>query len=1264
MSEDQNKAKDLENPKTNSSDKSEVANQEEEVLQFWQENKIFEKSLEKPSPNGEFVFYDGPPFATGLPHYGHLLAGTMKDIIPRYQTMKGKKVSRRWGWDCHGLPIENLIEKELDFKTKGDILKYGVENFNEAAKQSVLRYDVDWKKIVPRTGRWVDMKSSYQTMDTSYSESIWHIFKDIYDKKLIYEGHKAMHLCPRCETTLSNFEVNQGYKDIKDLTATVKFELTHTNNTNDANDTNNTNPKNYILAWTTTPWTLPGNVALAVNPDIDYIKIKYDDVRLEISSSDINNGKREINKQTSILPGVYILAKNRLEKVFSGFEYKVIEEFKGSDLIGKSYKPLFDYYSKDENLENHERGWKIYGVDFVTTEDGTGVVHIAPAFGSDDMELGKKENLPFIQHVSVDGKFKPEVGDGLAGKFVKPKDNKEAGADHMDTDIEMIKLLVGKGVLFSKEKVEHSYPHCWRCDTPLLNYATSSWFLKVTGIKDEMIKANSQVNWVPENIRDGRFGKWLEGARDWAISRTRFWGAPLPVWKCDRCEKVEVLGSIKDLKNKIEKKNNIFVMRHGEADNNVKNVISTQKLNNHHLTKKGKVQVSKAIQDLKKDNIDLIISSPYVRTKETAELVAEGLGLQKESVIFDDRVGEINLGDLEGKSVEEYHNYFGSQIEKFTKNPMNGETLADVKKRVGEFLYEINDKYEGKNILVVSHEYPVWMMLTAADALTDTQSVAKKETENLVQNAQVIDLDFKKLPHNKDFQIDLHMPYIDDVKFACSCGGEMKRIPEVFDCWFESGAMPYASNHYPFENLDKFNPEKGIGFPADFIAEGLDQTRGWFYTSLVLATALFNKTSYKNVIVNGLILAEDGRKMSKSLKNYPDPVFVLNKYGADALRYYLVSSPVVRAEDLNFSEKGVDEVLKKIILKVKNVVSFYELYKNKDLQARPVSENVLDKWIVARLNQLNAEITKGLDNYELDRASRPIIDFVDDLSTWYIRRSRDRFKQSQMHADSTQIDADNDRDFALATTQFVLIEFSKLIAPFMPFLAEEVWGTLMHADKTQMLADSVVSARNEAERSDVVVQSLSSVSASDSVADQENNLSVHLQDWPKITEVDEKVLEDMKKVREIVSLALEARAKNGIKVRQPLNQLTACSQQLTAMNEQLIDVIKDEVNVKKVVFEKGDEDKVELDTEITSELKAEGQYRELLRNIQRMRKDTSLVPSDVVDLIIETDESGKELVKKFEYDLKKIAGVRNIKFEEVNDVEETKIDNLSFKIKI
>jgi len=826
--------------------KSQIAQKEEEIQAQWEKDKMFEAVLEKNKGGKYFSFYDGPPFATGLPHYGHILASVLKDTVLRYKTMRGFGARRVWGWDCHGLPIENMIEKEHGLKNKEDIIEFGIEKFNKAAHDSVLRYDKEWKKMIPRIGRWIDMENAYKTMDSNYTESVWWAFKTLYEKDLIYKGFKPMQICPRCETTLSNNEVSGGYKDITDISVIVKFQL--------END-----PKKFVLAWTTTPWTLPGNAALALNPNEEYVEVESD-------------GE------------TYVLASVLLEKVFEGKEYKVSKKIKGKELVGLSYVPLFDYYSEDETLANKDNGWKIYGADFVTMEDGTGVVHIAPAFGEDDMNLGQKESLPFIQHVAMNGQMKKEVKD-FAGVQAKPKD------DHQATDVLIIKKLAEMKALFAKKKLVHSYPHCWRCETPLLNYAAESWFVKVTALREKLIAKNKETKWVPEGMRDGRFGNWLENARDWAISRSRFWGAPLPVWDCEKCGKQAVFGSRKE--------------------------------------------------------------------------------------------------------------------------------IAVVAKKSDEFF--------------------------------------------------------------KDF--DLHLPNIDTIKIECPCGGEMKRVPYVFDCWFESGSMPYAQFHYPFENQELFKRN----YPADFIAEGLDQTRGWFYNMLVLGVALFEQAPFKNVIVNGLVLAEDGKKMSKSLNNYPDPKGVIDKYGADSLRYYLLSSPIVHAEYLSFSEKGVDEVLKKIEMRLLNVLTFYETFKDDDAKDLN-SEDVLDKWMLARLKELASEETKGLETYELDRAYRPINGFIDDLSTWYLRRSRDRFKS----------DNEKERNEAQATTKKVLFETSKLLAPVMPFLAEQVYQAIGGKEK-----------------------------------------SVHLESWTSnesfvLTKDEEEILKDMTEVRGVVSLALEARVKAGIKVRQPL----------------------------------------------------------------------------------------------------------------------------------
>lgn len=1170
----------------NLKDKS-PAEAEKDILKFWQENDIFKKSLEKEAPSGDFVFYDGPPFANGPPHYGHILASTIKDVIPRYKTMQGYRVPRRWGWDCHGLPVENVVEKELGLKAKKDIEELGLERFNKAAKNVVVRDTSEWRKIIPQMGRFVDMEADYKTMDSSYMESVWWVFKTLYNKGLVYEGYKPMHLCPRCETTLANFEVSQGYKDITDISVTAKFELIE-------------EPGTFVLAWTTTPWTLPGNVALAVNPDIEYVKIEKD-------------GEK------------FILAKDLL-KTIEG-EHKVIETFKGFALSGKSYEPLFDYYSSKKDLENKENGWKIYSADFVTIEEGTGVVHIAPAFGEDDMNVALEYALPFVQHVTGDGRFKSEVKD-FAGKFVKPKEN------HQEADIEIIKHLAHVGKLFAKKKIIHSYPHCWRCDTPLLNYATSSWFVKVTAIKDKLLKNNGEINWVPAHIKDGRFGKWLAGARDWAISRTRFWGAPLPVWKCGKCDKLEVLGSIDDIRNKVKKSGNkYFMMRHGESEHNKKNIVSSKVLNPHHLTEKGKMDIKEISQKVKKENIDIIFSSDFIRTKETAEILANEIGYDKSKIIYDKRIRELNTGTFDGKSPSDYHDYFSTLLEKFTKAPPEGEDLTELKNRISEFLYEVEEKYQGKNILIISHEYPIWLLSAGAVGADIKQSVKMKEDkgDDYIETGELKELDFTLLPHNENYELDLHRPYIDKIEFDCPCGGKMKRVVHVFDCWFESGSMPYGQAHYPFENKKEL--EKN--FQAEFIAEGLDQTRGWFYTLLVLSTALFDKPAYKNVIVNGIILTEDGEKISKRLKNYADPIEIVHKYGADALRLYLLSSPVVRAENINFSEKSVDEVYKKVILRLWNVYSFYDMYalgglaSNLHLEARPPSEskgNVLDRWIIARLHELTQEITVNLEKHELDKATRPIFDFVDDLSTWYVRRSRDRFKNEG-----------EDKENAILTTRFVLLEFAKVTAPFIPFMSERLYKLLGGFKE-----------------------------------------SVHLEEWPYKKSLadnvlgmfgvdkankDLDILYDMKEIRKIVSFGLEARAEAGLKVRQPLQRLIIKNDKLKGKDD-LLELVKDEVNVKEIGFDSGIENDVKLDLELTPELIAEGQFRDIVRFVQDLRKKAGLTPDDEISVFVQTDSLGEDLLNKFEDDFRKIVNARPVEFKDVEGGELLKLDGLEFMINI
>ena len=862
---------------------------EEKMLKYWDDNKIFEKSVEQRKDNEKYVFFDGPPFANGLPHYGHILANVLKDSVTRYWSMRGYYVPRTNGWDCHGLPVEYEIEKELQLNGRKDVVDFGVENFNAKCRESVFRYTKDWEETLRRVGRWVDFSDSYATLDNTYMESIWWVFKQIWDKDLVYTGHKSMHVCPRCETPLSNFEVSQGYKDVTDLSVTCKFKLKE-----DALKAVGLEGDVHVLAWTTTPWTLPGNVALVFGPEIDYVVV---------------NGKDSGGNE-----GVFIMAEALVEKVFAEGEYVVGDKIDAKKLEGMHYEPLFDYYL-DKDLDGEL--YSIQLADFVTTEDGTGVVHAAPMFGEDDYALGKEKGLAMIQHVKMDGEFTDDVTD-FAGKFVKGQ------------DLNVAIFLDKKELLFKKQNYKHSYPHCWRCDTPLLNYSTRSLFIEVTKVKDAMLKNNEKINWQPDHIQKGRFGKWLEGARDWAISRNRFWGCAIPVWECGCGEQI-CIGSVEELKEKSG----------------------------------GKV-------------------------------------------------------------------------------PM------------------------------------------------------------------------------RDDELDLHKPYIDDIKLKCpTCSAEMSRIPDVFDCWFESGSMPYAQLHYPFENKEKF--EKN--FPANFIAEGLDQTRGWFYTLHVLSTILFDKPAFSNVVVNGIILAADGEKLSKRKKNYPAPSEIFDKMGVDSMRYFLVSSPAAMADDVRFSESHVDEVVKKLTLTLWNTYSFFITYANIDKfepnkdYGRFLPSNKLDKWILSELNSLIKVVTENMEIYALPKATRPIQEFIENLSNWYVRRSRRRFWKSEN---------DGDKNEAYQTLYIVLLEISKLLAPFMPYLADEIYQNLTGEE------------------------------------------SVHLADWSEVNDeiIDEHLNSEIHAVRLIVSLGLSVRAKAKLKVRQPLQKVGIALPEGVSKEsiESQADVIKEELNVKEIEF--------------------------------------------------------------------------------------------------
>ncbi len=849
---------------------------EEAVLSYWNDTKAFEKSIENREGCEEFVFYDGPPFATGLPHYGHLLTCAMKDVVPRYQTMRGKKVNRSFGWDCHGLPVEFEMEKELNLSGKKDIEDYGIDKFNESCRGIVLRYTAEWEQIVKRMGRWVDFDNGYRTMDLDYMESIWWVFRQLWDQGLIYEGYKILPYCPRCATPLSNFEANQGYENVIDPAITVAFEVEDMENS-------------HFLAWTTTPWTLSSNMALCVGSDIDYVKV--------------------VDSENKF----YILAESRLGEYYKDETPEIIERFKGSDLVGKTYTPLFDYFADKAN----EGAFRVISADFVTTNNGTGIVHAAPGFGEDDAAAAIEFGIPEVCPIDAQCCYTSEITD-YAGRYVK------------DCDKEIIRELKDNGKLVHRGQINHSYPHCWRDDSPLIYRAISTWFVNIEKVKEKMLKANSQINWNPNHLKDGRFGKWLENARDWAISRNRYWGTPLPIW----------------------------------------------------------------------------------RNEETGEAICIG-------------------------SVEE--------LEKLT-----GEKVTDIHKH-------LMDKVE--------------------------------------------------IP-------------------APSGNGVLTRVTEVLDCWFESGSMPYAQQHYPFENKEHFESN----FPADFIAEGLDQTRGWFYTLTVLSAALFDKPAFKNVVVNGLILAEDGQKMSKRKKNYPDSSHVLNNYGADALRLFMLSSQVVRGEDLKFTEVGVKEVLRSVLLPVWNSYSFFVTYANVDNWSPQAGDengpgnpqNPLDKWILSSAHEMVEEVTIDMDNYNLQRSATRFEQFVDDLTNWYIRRSRRRFWKSQN---------DNDKNEAYQTLYSVLLTFCKTAAPFIPYITEEIYQNL----KMDGMPDSI------------------------------HHCDFPVAD-PKRRDVELEI--QMENTMTAVTLGRYLRSQNSLRTRQPLAKavIVVADEKIREMLKQTANIIAEELNVKEIEF--------------------------------------------------------------------------------------------------
>ena len=1008
---------------------------EEKILAFWDKKNIFKKSLENRTGSPFFSTYDGPPFATGLPHYGHLLAGTIKDVIPRYKTMKGFHVPRRFGWDCHGLPVENEIEKAQELSGGPAIEAFGIAKFNEECRSIVLRYTQEWESTVNRMGRWVDFSKTYKTMDPSFMESVWWVCSQLFAKGLIYEGFKVMPFSAKLGTPLSNFEANLNYQDVDDPSLTVTFPLSG-------------NPNTSLLAWTTTPWTLPSNLAVAVGPEIEYVKIQP-------------KGDNHF----------YILAKDRLSAYFkSSDDYQVVESMKGSKLIGKHYEPLFSYFAH----KKQESAFQVLADDFVSTEDGTGIVHLAPAFGEVDFFVCKAALIEIVCPVDHNGKFTAEVPD-FEGLFVK------------DADKEIIKRLKGENRVFRQTQIHHRYPFCWRSDTPLIYKAVRTWFVAVEKIKDRLLANNNKIHWVPDHLKDGRFGKWLENARDWAISRNRYWGTPIPIWRSEDGE-VIVIGSIQELEKRT-----------------------------------------------------------------------------------------------------------GTKIE------------------------------------------------------------------------------------------DIHRHYIDDLTFVEN-GKTFKRIPEVFDCWFESGSMPYAENHYPFENKEKTME----AFPADFIAEGLDQTRGWFYTLNVLSTALFDKPAFKNVIVNGIILAEDGTKMSKRLKNYPEPEKVINLYGADAIRLFLLASPAVNADDLRFSEKGVEQVMRQVLIPFWNAFVFLSTYADIYHWTPPANmaklSSDIDRWILSRFQKLVDDVTDAMDRYELNQAVNPFVGFIEELTNWYIRRCRGRF----------WADVDTpDRRQAFETLYTVLIGLSKVAAPFIPFQAEAIYLQLRangdpesvhlcdfptedgklrnYALEEEMKATQVVVSNGHALRKEhklKVRQPLKKAHVI--VADEIRLAALQRQENLIKEELNVHQVEFSSKEGDFVLLYCKPNfrvlgKKVGAKMRAAQQMIEAFGQeQMTAlMNGEPVEILLDgetialtpedvavERQVKEGLIARSEEGiTVALDTTLNEELLKEGIAREIINKINTMRREEGFYVTDRVQFTLDTTDRVKEAFEAHkEMIMHEVLGV-NVKFEPCEGTE-------------
>ncbi len=1149
--------------------KSTIALREEEILKYWESEDVFGKSLEKNPTSNPFVFFEGPPTANGIPGVHHVETRSFKDVMARYKTMRGFYVRRKAGWDTHGLPVELQVEKELGLKSKKEIESYGVAAFNEKCKESVWKYRTMWEDLTRRMGYWLDMDHPYVTYENPYIESLWQIVKKTDEKGLLYKDYKVVPWCTRCGTGLSSHELGQpgAYQDDKDLSVTAKFKVVPRQKIAEFV----ADEKTFILAWTTTPWTLLGNVALAVGE-----KIAYGLYRLVETDEHV------------------ICAQPLASKLLKDKAYQEISFIEGSKLVGVQYEPLFAYFKEIALQKNVDtaKAYQVYAADFVTTEDGTGVVHTAVMYGADDFDLGTKVGLPKMHLVGEDGLYVTGTGE-FEGRHVKD----EAVA------VDVIKSLAHRGLLFSKEKYTHSYPHCWRCNTALIYYARNSWYIKMSQLRDAMLAGNSAINWEPEHIKEGRFGEWLDGIKDWAISRDRYWGTPLPVWETKDGEKV-VVGSLADVRKYAKKSGNTyFAIRHGQAENNVEGSHHKDVFHLAELTNEGKAKVHDGVKDFH-EKVDMVFCSPYLRTKETAHIVCEQIGFNINDIVIDERIQEWDTSTIfNGKSHDEFMAYHRmTYLLEPEKRLPDSESFADMVKRVGDFIYDIESRYSGKKILIVTHS---GVMRALEFVRRGSTFESLKEEKNFLvppSNAEIRTIDFVPLPHNSKYELDFHKPFIDDVQFELD-GAPLKRATEVMDVWFDSGAMPFAqdSDVRGLHNAGDFSDQFAASpLAADYITEAIDQTRGWFYTLHAVANIMGKPFAYKNVVCLGHILDKDGQKMSKSKGNVVNPWEMFDKYGADTMRLwmYSVTAP---GDSKNFDEKTVKELQNKFFNTLENCVQILKMYEGENEVSEASEKNLMDYWIESYFAKTHKTVTESLDKYDMFTASRAIREFVTELSQWYVRRSRDGLKESAQ---------------TRAVLRSVLNQFAVLIAPFVPFTGEWLFKQTGGAE------------------------------------------SVHLQDWLIIPEASSQSFDParlvlMSQAREIISQGFEARQKANIKVRQPLQKMTVgyAHKDLVAISAYK-EMIEDELNIKTLECSNESPVGVILDIRITPELEAEGNARELMRAIQEMRKQADLVPKDMI--VVSLADAKPEWFNAHQNEIMKTVGAEEI----VWNAPETKIQKI------